>query len=639
MPRQQSKTLDALMRLQGVASPNEIAKLARLPLNVVTAQLGRLKEGRFVAGEGEGKGRPATYRISDPMFRTWYQMRYLRPAGRRVELFVEFIRAWFSVEERRKFLQEKWQEFGVGRRLGIEAALMIQHYAAAMEDKQEQLGHIQHLVEVMVQEGKEGEAAMLLAESEEPGELTEKSFESAGYRLLGYWKLAKEDLNGAIVAFREALQKEPGNTRARLGLGVCLHKAGEHALAVKELGRVIKSKGVPSGQAAQALIGRGAAMAQLGDLQGAIADFNAVVESAGAPVAQLSVAFLGRGHAKGQLGDAQGEIADYTAAVELAGAPVGPVSMALFNRGMTKGQLGDAKGEIADYTAVVELAGAPVDQVARALLVRGASKGQLGDAQGAIADYAAVVELVGASVEQVARALVGRGFMKGQIEDPQGALADCTAVVELSGAPTEQVAWALFGRGIAKGLLSDLPGSIAESRAVVELAGAPAEPVAGALLLGGLTLRELGRTEEAISSFQRSVEMKASAESVHESFAALVSALLANKRDAEAAGWMARLHEFETPDVPLEARLEARIQVITEAGTEHGPDAAEALLDAALRSGPEDTRARLEFLRPAIQYAKSGDDLAMSRLPERERDAAKQIAGSIMKKDGGAAKK
>jgi tetratricopeptide (TPR) repeat protein len=402
---------------------------------------------------------------------------------------------------------------------------MIQHYAAALEDKQEQLGHVQHLVEVMVQQGKEGEAAMLLAESEEPGELTEKSFESAGYRLLGYWKLAKKDSNGAMVAFREALRKEPGNTRARLGLGVCLATAREYALAVTELGRVIKSKGAPSGQAAQALIGRGAAMAQLGDLQGAIADFSAVVESAGVPTAQLAVAFLSRGHAKGQIGDAQGEIADYTAAAELAGAPVEHVATALFIRGMTKGQLGDEMGEIADYTAVIELAGAPADQVA----------------------------------------------------------------------------WAL--------------------------------------LFSALALRELGKLSEAIASLQGCLEMRVSAATVHGSFAKLASILLANKRDAEAAGWMARLHEFETPDLSLEARLEARIQVIAQAGTEHGPDAAEALLDAALRGGPEDVRARLEFLGPAIQYAKSGDDLALSRLPERERDAAKQIAGSITKKDGGAAKK
>jgi hypothetical protein len=60
MPRQQSKTLDALVRLRGAAPPNEIAAMARLPLNVVTAQLGRLKEARFVVVEGERADPPPT---------------------------------------------------------------------------------------------------------------------------------------------------------------------------------------------------------------------------------------------------------------------------------------------------------------------------------------------------------------------------------------------------------------------------------------------------------------------------------------------------------------------------------------------------------------------------------------------------
>jgi tetratricopeptide (TPR) repeat protein len=937
MPRQQSKTLDALMRLQGVAAPNEIAKLARLPLNVVTAQLGRLREGRFVVGEGEGKGRPATYRISDPMFRTWYQMRYLRPAGRRVELFVEFIRAWFSVEERRKFLDEKWRELGTGPRLGLEAVLTIQHYAAALEDKQEQWGHVQHLADVLVQGGQEREAAILLAESVELGTLPENSIDSAGYRLLGD-RLAKGDLDKAMAAFREALRKEPESTTARLGLGACLERAGEHALAMKEWGRVIGSKGAPveqvaialanrgfvkghlgdsqgaiadytavvnligapPGQVARALINRGVVKGQLGDSQGAIADYTAVVELAGTPVEQIARSLFNRGLARGQLGntlgeiadfdalvelagapvdvvasalfsrgavkaqlgdqraaiadytavvelagapveqvvkslinrggaksrlgDAQGEIADCTAAVELVGAPVEAVATALVNRGITKGQVGEVRGAISDYTAVVELAGAPVEQVATALFNRGLEKGQLGDIQGeiadytavvklasapvvavakalsnrgakigqlgnpqgAIADYTVVVELAGAPVEHIAWAFVNRGVAKSQLGDAQGQIADCTAVVELAGVPVQDVARALFNRGLAKGRLGDaqgaiadltkvvelagapvedvgralyyrgvgkgqlgdIEGEIAEYTAVVQLAGAPADTVAMALLnrsavrgrlgdaqgaisdctavvelvgvsekdiavalvnrgiargqlgdskgaivdctavvemaaapveviaralanrgvaetlLGnlekaiadgtavveladaptdqvafalfncGVPLSGLGRASEAIASLQRCLEMKVSAESVHRSFAGLVSVLLAGRRDDEAAGWMARLHEFEKPDVSMEARLEARIQAIVKAGSEHGPGTAETLLDAALREGPDDVRVRLEFLGPAIQYAKSGDEQALSRLPEREREAAKQIAATITgKKD------
>jgi hypothetical protein len=103
MPPQQSKTLDALIRLGGVATPGRIAKMVRLSLNVVTTQLGRLSEARFVVAPDKRTGGPASYRVADPMFRTWYQMRYLSPARRRIEFFVDFLRAWFSVEERRYF--------------------------------------------------------------------------------------------------------------------------------------------------------------------------------------------------------------------------------------------------------------------------------------------------------------------------------------------------------------------------------------------------------------------------------------------------------------------------------------------------------------------------------------------------------
>jgi DNA-binding transcriptional ArsR family regulator len=111
MPAQQSKILDALMRLGGVASPSEVARLARLSLNAVTTQLGRLKEARIVAATGDGRGKPSTYRVRDQMFRTWYQMRYLRPARRRIEMFVEFLRSWFSVEDRLESMGDLRREF------------------------------------------------------------------------------------------------------------------------------------------------------------------------------------------------------------------------------------------------------------------------------------------------------------------------------------------------------------------------------------------------------------------------------------------------------------------------------------------------------------------------------------------------
>lgn len=716
MPRQQSKTLDALVRLRGAASPNEIAGAARLPLNVVTAQLGRLKEARFVVVEGEGKGRPATYRVFDPMFHTWYQMRYLRPAGRRIELFVEFIRAWFSVEDRREFLDEQWRVLrdsgGCGLRgyASREASLAIRHYAFALEDKSERQEHIGRLADAYVEAGERREAAMLLAEAAEPAALTERQYESAGYRLLGGRMLEKGRVGDAIGAFREALNKEPGSVEAILGLGVCLGLAGEHAQAVSEFQRVIDLPGAPTGQVAWARFNRGVARGSLGDSQGAIADYTAIVDRLGAPADLVAWALVNRGRARRSLGDSQGAIADYTAVVALPDAPIEEVAMALVNRGVAKRSLGDSQGAIADYTKVADLPGAPAEWVARALVNRGVAKESLGDSQGAIADYTAVVDLPEAPAEGVARALVNRGAAKGSLGDSQGEIADYSVVVKLPGAPAEQVAKALVNRGLTKGSLGDSQGEIADYSVVVELPGAPAEQIARALVNRGITRRSLADSDDAIADFstvvdlsgapteqvaralvnrgaefgaagdhnkalsdfqsvvdmpgvpaelrgsamlgsgvalamlhrpteavvrfEECLELRASAELVHGAFAQLIQVHLGSGKAEDGARLMARLHEFEPAETPIEKRLEARILATLAAGKEHTPETAALLLDAALKSDPEDIRVHMEFLAPAIEYARTGDEQALSRLPERERDMAKQIAAVIMgKKD------
>ncbi len=673
MPRQQSKTLDALVRLRGADSPKGIAEMARLPLNVVTAQLGRLKEGRFVEVEGEGKGKPATYRISDPMFQTWYQMRYLRPAGRRVELFVEFIRAWFSVEERRQFLNERWGILGsCGKRAGAfqEVGLTIQYYAAALEDEGERRAHFERLADVYVEAGNERDAAMLLAESLEAPGLTGRYYESEGYRLLGERRWEKGDAGKAIAAFRKALKKEPENAQAALGLGFCLGSAGEHALAATEFGCVIEMRGASVEQVALALFNRGVARGTLGNSQGEIADYTEVVALPDAPTDWVARALVNRGVTKGSIGDNQGAIADYTAVVDLPSALAEQVAMALVNRGFAKGVLGDRQAEIVDYTSVVDLPDVPAECGGQALVNRGLVKRSLGDSEGAIADYTAVVELPGAPAEQVAKALFNRGLTKVALGDSRGAIADFTAAVQLPGALPEQVAMALVNRGVTKRSIGDTQGGIADYTAVVELPGASPEHVARALVNrggafgnagetakalqdfqlaidlpgasleqrslalsgSGVALTALGKIAEAVVRFEQALELRASAVSVYAAFNGLLAAHLASNRVDEAGRWMSRLHEYETLDAPLDQRLEVRIDAVLTAGRESGVATAEFLLDAALRGGPEDIRARLEFLAPAIQYAKTGDEQTLARLPEREIEAAKKIAASLMEK-------
>jgi tetratricopeptide (TPR) repeat protein len=306
--------------------------------------------------------------------------------------------------------------------------------------------------------------------------------------------------------------------------------------------------------------------------------------------------------------------------------------MALVNRGVARGLLGDNQGEISDYTAVVNLPGASTEGVARARVGRGLARGLLGDNQGAIADFTAVVDLPGAPAEQVARALVCQGIVRGAFADRQGAIADYTAVLDLHGGPAELVAKALLNRGVAFGDEGDPNKALSDFQSVLDMPEVSLEVRGLAMMNSGVALKKLHRLTEAVARFEECLELRASAKSVHRAFAELIYTHLESGRAEDAARLIARLHEFEPAETPIEKRLEARIGAITTAWKDHTPETAALLLDAALKSDPEDIRVRMEFLAPAIQYARIGDEQALSRLPERERDMAKQIAAVIMGK-------
>jgi tetratricopeptide (TPR) repeat protein len=486
MPRQQSKTLDALVRIGGTASPSSIARLARLPLNVVTAQLGRLKDARFVAVEGMGKGKPATYRLSDPMFHTWYQMRYLRPAGRRIELFVEFLRAWFSVDDRKRFIEQRWQDFqrcaggGPGTRLG-DISVGIEYYAASLEDERERQMQLSRLAEGMFDAGHSTDAVRLIAEFEEPNATSESGYLSAGYRALGDRLLNRKEVGRAIEAYTESLRKDPQNVEARMSLGLSLGISGNHERARIEFDGIASMPGISKDLLAQALV----------------------------------------------------------------------------NRGIIKGQSGDSQGAIADYTAVVELAGAPADEVAIALFSRGATLGNQNNHERALEDFDAAL-----------------------------ALGDVSEIWRHS-----------------------------------------------ILVQRGLALVKLDRRMQAILDFEQCLKSKAKAETVHRAFVLLTGAFLQDDRLADAVNLVARLHEMEPAGTPVERRLEARITAIVNAARKHSLDAAATLLETAMRHDPEDIRDRLGFLRPAIEFARTGSEQVLANLPDRERDAAREIAASFLEKE------
>jgi tetratricopeptide (TPR) repeat protein len=671
MPRQQSKTLDALLRLNGAAAPAEISRTSRLPLNVVTAQLGRLKEARYVNVEGGGKGRKATYRVADQMFSVWYWMRYVPVARRRIELFIDFLRAWFSLEERRRLFQERWERYRANQSRGFvglagKSLRDAEYYAASLDEPTERRREMERIADAYITVGDLPAAAGLFAELTGVKVKSRTKFESLGYSVLADRLADKGDIERAMNSYSEVLARDPCNAKARADFGVCLGLTGRVAKAKEEFDEVLKRPHLRADLRATVLYNRGVARSHLEDTQGEIADYSALVEIPGAPAEVVAKALFRRGFARGQLGDLAGEVADYTALAELQGARAREVARALYNRAIARSRQGDARGEIEDYTSTVDLKGAPAEVVARALVARGVAKGRIGDAQSQISDCTAAVELKGAPASEVAHALVHRGDARDKLGDRQGAIADYTAAIELKGTPADQVALALMNRGRAKARQGDRQGAIGDYTAVLELKEAPADLMAGAMTRRGTAYRNLGQIEQAMADFSLALEMpgigkvprahatwhrgeayeeagkteEALADYVqcaqsgiapylHYSLQLTVRLLLSEKRADEALTWVRRFRELEPPEVSLDSRLQARLDMVRAASEVASLEDVGHLVDALLETDPEEIRDRLKFLKPGLELARTNDESVLAKLPEEERKIAREIARSL----------
>ncbi len=676
LPRQQSKVLDALMRLGGTASPSKIAEHARLPLNVVTTQVGRLKGARRIEVQGEGRGKPAVCRVSDQMFRTWYQMRYLRPARRRVEMFVEFLQAWFTVEDRVASLGQLRKEFETSMSSGLqrrakETAFNMEYLAASLDDSSERVRQLEGVADAYMAVGEVREAALTLSDLRAQTIRSKTRYEAVGYAALGDRLLDKGDLSRAIQTYSEALKKDKNNLEARMGLGLALGMSGDHEKALKEFSVATETRGISVGDLCHALVSRGTAKGFLGDTEGEIADYTSVIEMKGAPPDQVAEALNNWGVMKGQLGDTEGAIADFTKIIEMQDVSPDLMAMVLNNRGLAKGKINDLDGTIVDFTEVLQIKNASPEQAAKALYNRGVSKIELDDIKGALIDFNAVLEVEGVPLEQATQALFNRGFCKSKLNDFEGAITDYTTilmfkkisprqeaealnnrgivkgmlsnvegsiedytkVLEIEGVPEDQVAAALFSRGVAKGVLGNTEDEIIDYTAVLKVKGALPDQVGMALYNRGVSKGRLGDREGEIIDYTKSAESQANFRVVHQGLRSLIQLLCQQGRIDESNRWMARMDELEPEGTPAEQRLEARIGIIVTVAQTCSLNVATALLDTLLNTAPSDLRERLAFLKPGLIFAQNSDESSLAKLPQEEQEMARRIAATVKKRE------
>jgi tetratricopeptide (TPR) repeat protein len=560
-------------------------------------------------------------------------MRYVPVARRRIELFIDFLRAWFSLEERKRLFQERWERFHACQSRGLvgmagQCLRDAEYYAASLDDPTERKSEMERVADAYIALGDWPSAAGLFAELAGSVVRSKAKFESLGYSVLAGRLMDKGDVERALKGYSEALVKDRKNPQISANFGTCLLLSGRHAQAKEQFDRVLKSPRLNGATRSMILTNRGVARLRLGDQQGGINDFSAASELPGAPAETVAGALINRGSTKGQLGDSQGAMADYTALIKLKGATAEQVAIALLFRGISKSQQGDSMGAMADYTTLVDLKGAPTEQVARALVNRGIAKGKQGDLKDAIADFTAVIELKDATAEQLARALANRGIAEGRQGNPQGAVADYTALVELKGAPAESVAEALTRRGVIHHNSGQYEGALRDFNLSLEITGLPRDSRIHTIFHRGEAHEEMGKPEEALADYAQCAQSSIMP-FVHYGLQSTVRLLLSGKRVEEALAWVRRFHELEPRDASLDTGLEARLDMIRAASRIASLDDASRLVDALLEADPEELRARLQFLKPGLELAKTNDESVLANLPEDERKIAREIARSL----------
>ena len=593
LSRQQAKILDAVMRSGGIATPAAIAERVRLPLNAVTTQLGRLKQARLLEVEGGGKGRKASYRVHDPMFRTWYQMRYLRPARRRIEIFVEFLQAWFSVEERIAMvaqLQRKFQgRLDDSPNQARELAIALEYFAASLDTISQRWQLMGCAADAYLALGDVREAALSLGELMKSSETTEQH-EVGGYLALGSRLYGKGLHSEAEEAFSKVLEKNPENQLCLLVAAACSVRAGDDGKALHHLGKLLSIEGLEIEQSIQALKLRGGIRYDNEDLQGALADLGAIVA--------------------------------------LEEVPAEDKAEALCARGEIHSEQGDLQASIDDFDAVIELEGVPVKYLAHAYCYRGTAWELQENLERAAADFSAVIELEDAPVDLVTISLSKRGTILHHQGDLQGMLRDFVAISEFEGAPTEFLAVSLLFKGLNRGSQADLKEAVLEANQLFSSSTAPQKELFPRTLRA-LAYKKLNFLELAVEDLQICLKSKTDSELFTLSLRILVEILAEQGEFDKIRSWVEQMPELEPKDTPVKEALETRIKIVTTVAQHLSPDHAARILQMLRKNSGAELSARLAFMEPALELAVSGDESALSGLVEEEQKLAHHIVEKI----------
>jgi tetratricopeptide (TPR) repeat protein len=387
----------------------DIARAARLPVRSLSTLVDRLGEAGMVAPVDGSGGKGALYKISDPLFRVWYQYR----KGRQViEPLVRFIALWLderALASVQSDLDEECGDPAVAPPVRDLARYASATVKAALEFGRSNTGQKEWIG--LRRPSGEPEAGIVEKEEQDPS----RPKSTRGHPTLPAGEEERlEQLSKEADSAYESGHRERALAVLDEVLQLCEHKGGKPA----------------DRHTCRALFNKGVTLGALGRSEEAIGVYDIVVRRFGKrkelPLAgQVARALFNKGVRLGALGRSEEAIGVYDIVVRRFGkrkelSLAEQVARALFNKGVRLGALGRSEEAIAVYDEVVRRFGAReelplAEWVAKALVNKGASLAAIGRTKDAAEVLAQVVKRYGlrqdpSLAESCMRACVLRGL-------------------------------------------------------------------------------------------------------------------------------------------------------------------------------------------------------------------------------------
>jgi tetratricopeptide (TPR) repeat protein len=296
LSNQQRKIVELLVDRRHPVMVKEIAADCFIDAGTAASQLRELRKLGYV--EAEQNGRESFYELREVLMRLCLEVKKQR--GQWVEIFVEFLKIWYPLSERKhqlelmrgtsQYIKDEHLERAllsdedpcfVSSQRDLQRALKEQQQLLATETLEE-LFHSKRLTEenyqelvALVQTDRYSEAQKLLSESiSQEDRSVEKSKLTFSLRFLEGLNLLKAEKNlEALELFDAVLAEDESDVNAWIGRGFSLDRLGRYEDAISSFDRAISIK--PDNYLAW--IGRGIPLDRLGRYEDAISSFDRAI--------------------------------------------------------------------------------------------------------------------------------------------------------------------------------------------------------------------------------------------------------------------------------------------------------------------------------------------------------------------------